>query len=132
MKKKESRKKYYENGDVAWRNKDGQLHRLDGPAFEYSNGSKLWYKDGELHRLDGPAIELVNGDKEWFQRGKKHRIDGPAIQWGNGETEWWIRGTFFHSKEAFFEVLTDEEKEIAIFSPMFINGKFSSRYIYFK
>ena len=25
-----------------------------------------WYQNGQLHRLDGPAIECSNGDKEWY------------------------------------------------------------------
>ncbi len=38
-------------------NKDLLLHREDGPAVEFFNGTKYWYKDGKLHREDGPAIE---------------------------------------------------------------------------
>ena len=30
-----------ENGNKVWRNKQGQLHRLDGPAFEHADGTKL-------------------------------------------------------------------------------------------
>jgi len=47
------------------------LHRLDGPAIEYSNGRKSWYVDGQLHRLDGPAIEYTNGHKAWCVDGKR-------------------------------------------------------------
>ena len=42
------------------------LHRLDGPAFEYSNGYKEWNVDGKLHRTDGPAIEYPYGGKAWY------------------------------------------------------------------
>jgi hypothetical protein len=38
------------------------IERLEG---------KYWYKDDELHRLDGPAIEFANGTKAWFIDGKK-------------------------------------------------------------
>jgi len=31
------------------------LHREDGPAVEWYNGSKEWYKNAKLHREDGPA-----------------------------------------------------------------------------
>ena len=31
----------------------------------YPNGSKHWVVDGNLHRIDGPAIESSNGTKEW-------------------------------------------------------------------
>ena len=55
------------------------LHREDGPAIEYKNGDKAWYKFGVLHRLDGPAIDNINGYKAWFVDGKLHREDGPAV-----------------------------------------------------
>ena len=40
--------------------------------IEHPNGSKYWYKDGELHRLDGPAIENPDGAKRWFKDGKEY------------------------------------------------------------
>ena len=49
-----------------YRNDLGQLHRTDGPAVEYTNGSKEWYINGKLHREHGPAIILGNGAKWWF------------------------------------------------------------------
>jgi len=42
-----------------------QLHRLDGPAIEFANGTKSWYQNGELHRLVGPAVEYASGVNEW-------------------------------------------------------------------
>jgi hypothetical protein len=45
-------------------------HRLDGPATEYSDGSKYWYKEGKFHRLNGHAIEWCDGTKEWWIEGK--------------------------------------------------------------
>ncbi len=71
---------------------NGKLHRLDGPAAEWADGTKLWYVNGQLHRLDGPAIEWSNGNKSWFQNGQVHRIDGPAVEWVGGYKEWWIEG----------------------------------------
>jgi hypothetical protein len=52
--------------------KDGQLHRENGPAIEFANGSKEWYLNGKYHRTDGPAIENESGYKEWYLDGKKH------------------------------------------------------------
>jgi hypothetical protein len=45
-----------------WRNEQGHLHRIGGPAVENSAGYnyKAWYINGELHRTDGPAIEYNN------------------------------------------------------------------------
>ena len=42
------------------------MHREDGPAKEYVNGDKYWYRDDKLHREDGPAIEYANGSKSWY------------------------------------------------------------------
>ena len=61
--------KVYDNRTEWYLN--GELHREDGPAIEYTSGSKYWYKNGKLHRLDGPAIEYANGDKRWYIEGNK-------------------------------------------------------------
>ena len=68
------------------------LHRTDGPAVEYADGSKLWLQDGKYHRDDGPAIDRADGHKEWWQNGQRHRIDGPAIDRADGHKEWWQNG----------------------------------------
>ena len=78
-----------------------QLHRLDGPAIEFANGTKSWCQNGKLHRLDGPAVEYVNGTKYWYQNGKLHRLDGPAVEFADGANEWYIEGVKF--TEAQFE-----------------------------
>ena len=51
-------------------NSAGQLHRDDGPAIEYPDGSKSWCQNGQLHRTDGPAVEYASGDKVWYINGK--------------------------------------------------------------
>ena len=58
----------------------------------YANGNKLWYQNGKLHRLDGPAVEWSDGDKFWYQNGKRHRLDGPAIEFADGDKHWYIEG----------------------------------------
>ena len=103
-----------------WQNQKGEYHRLDGPAVESSNGGKEWWEYGKLHRLNGPAIEYANGGKSWYQNGSLHRLDGPALIYGK-EKEWYKNGYKFESKDNFFESLTEEEKEIALFSKDFIN-----------
>ena len=82
-----------------WFNKANQLHRLDGPAVEYADGTKFWYKNEKLHRLDGPALEYSNGTKAWYQNGNLHRLDGPAIEYNNGSKEWWIEGKEYTEEE---------------------------------
>jgi len=79
--------------DGKWLNKEGLLHREDGPAYESASGNKLWYVNGKLHRLDGPAVEYCYGDKEWRVNGRLHRTDGPAVVYNHGIKFWfWVNG----------------------------------------
>lgn len=50
------------------------------------------YVNGQQHRDDGPAVEWSDGGKEWWQDGKRNRADGPAVELANGTKEWWIAG----------------------------------------
>jgi len=74
---------------------NGEFHREDGPAIEYTNGSKYWYLNGKLHRVDGPAVEYADGDKFWYLYGELHRENGPAIEWANGRKEYRVNGEYF-------------------------------------
>jgi hypothetical protein len=49
-----------------WLDAFDQRHRLDGPAVEWSDGTKQWYINGKFHRLDGPAVEDDTGVKQWW------------------------------------------------------------------
>jgi hypothetical protein len=77
-------------GTRKWRNREGDLHRTDGPAVEYANGYRAWYLNGLLHRTDGPAVEYANGYRAWYLNGLLHRTDGPAIEYGDGTCEWYL------------------------------------------
>ena len=72
--------------------KEGELHRLDGPAVIYADGAEKWYKEGEPHRLDGPAVKYPNGDEYWYKEGVLHRLDGPAIIFTDGREKWYKEG----------------------------------------
>ncbi len=36
---------------------------------EFPAGSIFWIKDGKRHREDGPAVEYSNGTKKWYLEG---------------------------------------------------------------
>ena len=73
--------------------KDGFLmHREDGPAIEYYDGSREWCIDGYRHRIDGPAVEQPNGYKAWYINGKLHRENGPAVEHPDGTKQYWLNG----------------------------------------
>jgi hypothetical protein len=58
-----------EYGTKIWKLPNGNCHREDGPAIEYSHGTKSWYINGKLHREDGPAFERNDGYKYWYLKG---------------------------------------------------------------
>ena len=49
-----------------WWGFDEYLHREDGPAAVYFNGTEWWFLNGKKHRLDGPAYINSSGYKEWY------------------------------------------------------------------
>ncbi len=63
------------------------------PQLVNEFGTKVWYnKKGQEHRLDGPAIEYRDGGKDWYKNGKRHRCSGPAIVWSSEYRDWFIDG----------------------------------------
>ena len=54
-------RRYYNSAD--------QLHRTDGPAVIWADGTKLWFQNGQLHRIDGPAVVGSDGYKGWCING---------------------------------------------------------------
>ena len=87
-----------EYGDKIWYLND-KLHREDGPAIEYADGSKEWYLKGKLHREDGPAVEWADGDRHWYLNGKRHREDGPAYECSDGYKWWYLNGEWVTEEE---------------------------------
>jgi hypothetical protein len=49
----------------------GQLHRINGPAYEAADGFKTWWNDGKCHCETGPAVEQSGFPPQWFLNGKK-------------------------------------------------------------
>ena len=64
-----------------------------------NNGNIRYYLNDKLHRIDGPAVEYTNGDKVWWINGQLHRIDGPAVEWADGRKYWYINGAEHTEKE---------------------------------
>lgn len=57
------------DGTTTYRDSAGELHREDGAAVGYADGSKSWYLHGEYHREDGPAVVWTDGYKYWYLHG---------------------------------------------------------------
>ena len=87
--------------DVTYWRKEGTniLHRENGPAAEWANGTKEWYIDGKRHRENGPACEYSDNYKAWYKNDKLHREDGPAREYINGDKEYFINGVPFTEEQ---------------------------------
>ena len=79
----------YPDGTQIWY-LNGRLHREDGPAVIHPDGTQFWHLNGKRHRKDGPAEIYPDGTKIWFLNGKRHREDGPAVISPDGSQEWWL------------------------------------------
>ena len=97
------RKEIDQDGTIRYYNENNEFHREDGPAIEFTNGYKEWYKDGLRHRENGPAIEYADGTKYWYKNGKRHREDGPAIEWVDGGRRYCYNGV------EYLKIKTDED-----------------------
>lgn len=73
-----------------------KIDRSDGPAIEYSWGTKIWFKDGFQHREGGPAVEYPDGSLDYLINGYLHREDGPARVFKDRPSEWYIEGSKIH------------------------------------
>lgn len=83
-------------GNIYWYKEGTTIyHKEDGPACEYVDGDKAWYKEGKLHRENAPAIEFANGGRAWFKNDKYHREDGPALELTDGTKKWYYYGKHF-------------------------------------
>ena len=76
----------YPNGTKEWYNSYDELHREDGPAAIWYEGTKQWFRDGLLHRQDGPAIiyspmfqQLRKTKIRWFLKGNEYTFDNFVI-----------------------------------------------------
>lgn len=92
-------KKLISENDIVYRNREGKIHRLAGPAYINRNmGSVEWWKEGKIHRTNGPAI-ICKQLFIWAENGKLHNIDGPAIVDPAGPLQYWIDGIKYSPKQ---------------------------------
>ena len=79
----------------------------------YSNAGTIWMQDECIHREDGPAIEWPDGTKAWYLNDKEHREDGPAVEYANGDREWWINGVEY-TEELFHKYQLNKKLEATL------------------
>jgi hypothetical protein len=94
-------------GDKRWK-LNGKLHNENGPAVEFSDGTRVWYIHDLCHREERdpetglilPAVEWSDGSRDWYYYGKTHRneidpktgLSLPAMTFLDGSKYWYIHG----------------------------------------
>lgn len=60
------------DGTRRYYNMLGALHRVNGPAVEYADGSNYWLQHGNLHRIGGPAVTREDGSVGFYIFGQRY------------------------------------------------------------
>lgn len=71
------------------------IFKMTGAFFSIGRGCVVFVVDGKIHRENGSAAIYSDGSKEWWVNDKLHRIDGPAVEYPDGTRRWWINGIEF-------------------------------------
>ena len=72
---------------------------VDKPFLSEDTTRTRWLEDTKLHRLDGPAVEWSDGGEEWYFEGNRHREGGPAVEWAGGRKSWYLNGKQYTEEE---------------------------------
>jgi hypothetical protein len=56
---------------IELKNMNGEFIMENYNRIEKHEWGIYYYLNDKLHRLDGPAIEYSNGGKEWFQKNRQ-------------------------------------------------------------
>lgn len=75
-------------GIKTYRDNKGRLHREDGPAVIYPDGSKFYHVNGSRTSITQPTSYFDNGYVEWNLYAIPHRDNGPACASPNGLLRW--------------------------------------------
>lgn len=59
----------------------------ESPAGRFQ-WSHAWHVSAVLHRVNGPALRWQDGTDEWFEGGRRHRVGFPAVVGSDGLREW--------------------------------------------
>lgn len=96
-------------------NYDTVIEIETGSEWECSPSYKKYTLNGKLHRIDGPAMEWSDGDNFWYLNGQLHRTDGPAWKFTDpnekhSEEFFYYKGTSYPSIQEWFEAMDPADK----------------------
>jgi hypothetical protein len=116
-------KDYYFNGykyksvtsvSTNYYDKDGLLHRNNGPAFIHKKNIEYYYH-GDIHRVDGPARILIDDfgiNEFWYYKSVLHRSgDKPAIKRASGDIYYYVNGMLHRDNDQPAQILSDGSKK---------------------
>ena len=59
----------------------------------------VYYVNNEVHREDGPASVWDDGSKYWYCNGVAHREDGPAVEYGHDYSNFFVKYRYYINGE---------------------------------
>ena len=68
---------YHRSGTVRWLDDERYVHRVDGPASVWDDGTQWWFRHGRAHFAYGPAILYASGSLAWYEDGFRLRRRKP-------------------------------------------------------
>jgi hypothetical protein len=77
--------------------KNNQIHRTEGPAVVFDDGSYIWCFQGKVSRTNGPALVFQNQLMQWRVNDLLHRSDGPAFL--DKKYQIWVIDGKFHRQD---------------------------------
>ena len=86
-----------DDNEVVTVDSNGNYHSYDDqPAIIRDNGkTRFWYRNGVIHREDGPAVIWADGTQDWMIDGLYHREDGAARIFPDGQESYAYGGLFY-------------------------------------
>ncbi len=82
---------------------DGILHKDDGPAIVWADGTFDWRQNGKPFRADGKPTTESPKYRKWYHHedGAIGRVGGPAFETVTGYREYWLNGQYFDTKSEY-------------------------------
>lgn len=86
--------------------------KLPNGKMECSWGGTIWFKDKKVHRDNGPAMEFPDGSWTYYSNGRASREDGPAHFCAIAKSIDWCLSGKTYSFDTWCEILrlSNEEK----------------------
>lgn len=88
------------------------ITELPNGKMECSWGGTIWFKDKKVHRDNGPAIEFPDGSWTHYANGRASREDGPAHFCAITKSISWCLGGKTYSFDTWCKVLRLSNEDI--------------------